>query len=178
MDYVLADGYMVSAATEHCSCEQVLRMPEGYVCYDPPRAAPPVGPLPARRPGEVTLGSFNNLAKITPEVVRVWAEILRRLPKGRLVLKYRGLGEKSVQQRYRELFAGCGVAPQQLLLLPPSTYGEYLAAYQHIDLALDPFPFSGSATTCEALWMGVPVVTYPGETFASRHSFSISPTWG
>jgi len=172
MDYLLADRYVVPEGTEQYYREQVLRMPEGYLCYDPPPAAPPVGSLPARAPGELTFGSFNNLGKINSAVVKVWADILRRLPNARLVLKYQGLGEEHMQQRYRELFAGCGVGPKQLMLLPPSRYGEYLATYQHIDLALDPFPFSGSATTCEALWMGVPVVTCPGETFAGRHSLS------
>ena len=137
--------------------------------------APPVGPLPAREPGAVTFGSFNNLAKITPEVARVWAEILRRLPESRLALKYQGSTMPACSSVIREVFAGCGVEPGRLILLPPSTYVEYLAAYQQIDLALDPFPFSGSATTCEALWMGVPVVTCPGETFASRHSLSTFP---
>ena len=171
MDYLLADRYMVAEGTERHYREEVLRMPDGYVCYRPPQTAPLVGPLPAREPGAVTFGSFNNLAKINSAVIKVWADILRRLPEARLVLKYWGLGEESVQRRYRELFAKWGVEPARLAL-PPSTYTEYLVAYQQIDVALDPFPFSGSATTCEALWMGVPVVTCPGETFASRHSLS------
>ena len=87
-------------------------------------------------------------------------------------MKYRGLGVPSVQRRYLDLFAAHGVAPQRLELLPSSPSSEYLAAYHQVDVALDPFPFSGSATTCEALWMGVPVVTCPGETFASRHSLT------
>ena len=157
---------------EHYYREQVLRMPDGYLCYDPPAAAPPVGPLPSLKNGYATFGSFNNLAKITPEVVAVWAEILRRSPTARLVLKYRGLGDPTVKRRYLDLFAAHGVEPQRLELLPSSSYAEYLAAYHQVDVALDPFPFSGSATTCEALWMGVPVVTCPGETFASRHSLS------
>ena len=122
--------------------------------------------------GYATFGSFNNLAKITPEVVAVWAEILRRAPAARLVLKYRGLGDPTVKRRYLDLFAAHGVEPQRLELLPSSSYAEYLATYHQVDVALDPFPFSGSATTCEALWMGVPVITCPGETFASRHSLS------
>ena len=172
MDYLLADRYMVPAGSEHHYREQVLRLSEGYVCYDPPPAAPPVGPLPGGRPGAITFASFNNLAKITPTVVRVWAEILRRLPHARLMLKYRGLGEEAVQRRYRDLLAGYGIEPGRLLLEPPSSYSQYLAAYRQVHVALDPFPFSGSVTTCEALWMGVPVVTCPGETFASRHSLS------
>ena len=87
-------------------------------------------------------------------------------------MKYRGLGDPTVQRRYFDLFAAQGIPPQRLELSPFSPYADYLAAYQQLDVALDPFPFSGSVTTCEALWMGVPVVTCPGETFASRHSLS------
>ena len=92
-------------------------------------------------------------------------------PRG-LVLKYRGLGDQTVKRRFLDLFAAHGVDPQRLDLLPWSSYADYLATYHQVDVALDPFPFSGSTTTCEALWMGVPVVTCPGETFASRHSLS------
>jgi predicted O-linked N-acetylglucosamine transferase (SPINDLY family) len=172
MDYLLADRYVVPEGTEQYYREHVLRMPDGYLCYDPPTAAPPVGPLPALAKGYTTFGSFNNLAKITPEVVAVWAKILHRAPTARSVLKYRGLGDPTVKQRYLDLFAAHDIGPQRLDLLPFGSYAEYLATYREVDVALDPFPFSGSATTCDALWMGVPVVTCPGETFASRHSLS------
>jgi predicted O-linked N-acetylglucosamine transferase (SPINDLY family) len=172
MDCLLADRHVVPQGAEPYYRERVLRMPDGYLCYDPPQQAPPAGPPPSSHKGYATFGSFNNPAKITPEVVAVWAEILRRMPAARLVLKYRGLGEASVKARYLDLFASHGVDPRRLDLLPWSSHAEYLAAYQQVDVALDPFPFSGSVTTCEALWMGVPVVTCPGETFASRHSLS------
>ena len=172
MDYLLADRHVVPVGTEQYYREHVLRMPDGYLCYDPPAAAPPVGPLPALAKGYTTFGSFNNLAKITPDVVAVWAKLLHRAPTARLVLKYRGLGDPTVKQRYLDLFAAHDVGPQRLELLPFGSYAEYLATYHEVDVALDPFPFSGSATTCDALWMGVPVVTCPGETFASRHSLS------
>jgi predicted O-linked N-acetylglucosamine transferase (SPINDLY family) len=172
MDYLLADRHVVPEGTEHFYRERVLRMPEGYLCYDPPDAAPPVGPLPSLTKGHTTFGSFNNPAKITPEVVAVWAEILHRTPTARLLLKYRGLGDATAKRRYLDLFASRDVAPQRLELSPWSSYAEYLATYHQVDVALDPFPFSGSVTTCEALWMGVPVITCPGETFASRHSLS------
>jgi predicted O-linked N-acetylglucosamine transferase (SPINDLY family) len=172
MDYLLADRYVVPEGTERYYREQVLRMPEGYLCYDPPGDAPPVGPLPSLAKGSVTFGSFNNPSKIAPEVVAVWAEILRRVPTARLVMKYSGLGDPAVKGRYLDLFAAGGVGPQRLELLPWSSYDDYLATYHEVDVALDPFPFSGGATTCEALWMGVPVVTCPLQTFASRHSLS------
>jgi predicted O-linked N-acetylglucosamine transferase (SPINDLY family) len=172
VDYLLADRHLIPPESEPYYRERVLRMPEGYVCYDPPAAAPPVGPLPALGRGYATFGSFNNLAKITPEVVARWAAILGRLPQSRLLMKYRGLGDASVAQRYRDLFAEGGVAAERLDLQPPAAYADYLATYQQVDVALDPFPFTGGATTCESLWMGVPVITCPGETFASRHTLS------
>ncbi len=172
MDYLLADRHVVPEGTEHYYRERVLRMPEGYLCYEPPDAAASVGPLPSLTKGYATFGSFNNPAKITAEVATVWAKILRRAPTARLILKYRGLGDPSVKRRYLDLFAAHGVEPHRLELLSWSSYADYLATYQQVDVALDPFPFSGSATTCEALWMGVPVITCPGETFASRHSLS------
>jgi predicted O-linked N-acetylglucosamine transferase (SPINDLY family) len=178
MDYLLADRHVIPEESEPFYREQILRMPEGYLCYDPPAAAPPVGPLPALARGGVTFGSFNNLAKITAEVVAVWAKILRRLPRSRLMLKYRGLGDESVRRRFLALFTAAGTPPQQLDLQPPTSHSEYLATYHQVDIALDPFPFSGGATTCEALWMGVPVLTCPGETFASRHALSYLSTIG
>jgi len=172
MDYLLADRHVAPEGSQPYYREQVLRMPDGFLCYEPPAAAPPVGPLPALENGHVTFGSFSNLAKITPEVVAVWADILRRAPAGRLVLKSGALGAETVKHRYLDLFANHGVEPQRLELLAASSYPEYLATYHQVDIVLDPFPFTGSTTTCESLWMGVPVVTCPGETFASRHSLS------
>jgi predicted O-linked N-acetylglucosamine transferase (SPINDLY family) len=166
MDYILADGCQIRPEEERHYCEQVLRLAGRYVCYDPPAEAPAVSPLPAR----VTFGSFNNPAKITPQVIETWAQVLQRLDRARLVLKYKGLDDPAVARRFAESFARQGIDPSRLEFRGWSTYDEYLADYRHIDLALDPFPFSGSATTCEALWMGVPVVTCPGATFASRHS--------
>jgi predicted O-linked N-acetylglucosamine transferase (SPINDLY family) len=172
MDYLLADRFMIPEGSDRNYRERVLRMPDGYLCYDPPDVAVPVGPQPSLEKGYATFASFSALAKVTPEVVAIWAEILRRAPTARLVLKCRGLGDPTVRRRYLDLFAARGVGPQRLEMLPPSSYAEYLATYHQVDIVLDSFPFSGSTTTCEALWMGVPVVTCPGETFASRHSLS------
>jgi predicted O-linked N-acetylglucosamine transferase (SPINDLY family) len=142
------------------------------VCYDPPGYASPVSPLPALQQGYVTFGCFNNPTKINRRVIEVWANVLSRLPKSRLVLKYKGMSTLSIAQRMADSFAVRGIDPQRLEFLGFSPHAESLAEYNRIDLALDPFPYSGGLTTCEALWMGVPVVTCPGETFASRHSLS------
>jgi predicted O-linked N-acetylglucosamine transferase (SPINDLY family) len=178
MDYLLADRQMIPEGSECYYRENVLRLPDGYLCYDPPDAAPPVGPLPALKNGYATFGSFNNRPKITCKVVEVWAKILDRVPQSRLVLKTQGLKDDSTANGLINEFASHRVDPQRIECLGWSSHETLLAEYGRINLALDPFPYNGGLTTCEALWMGVPVITCPGETFASRHSMSHLSTIG
>ena len=105
MDYILADSHTIPAGHEEWYRERVLRMPEGYVCYDPPNQAPEVGPLPASRNGYIRFGGLCNLAKINSQVVGVWAKVLNRVPGPRLMLKYHGLGVESIRRRYLNMFA-------------------------------------------------------------------------
>lgn len=172
IDYLIADRHEIPFDTESDYQEQILRMPDGYVCFDPPSYAPPVSSLPALEQDFVTFGSFNNPAKLTAAVIEVWAKILQRVPHSRLVLKYRGMSDLVVSGRMADLFASHGIDAGRVEFLGKSPHTQLLAEYGRIDLALDSFPYSGGLTTCEALWMGVPVVTCPGETFASRHSLS------
>ena len=172
MDCLIADRFHVPPHLEAHYRETILRMPDSSVCFDPPGEARGVGPLPAHARGYVTFGSFNNLAKLTPEVIATWAEILVRIPDSRLSLVTRGLGGDRTRNRIHAAFAAAGVDPQRVELRGKMLRSELFAAYNAIDVALDTFPYSGGMTTCEALWMGVPVVTCPSETFASRHSLS------
>jgi predicted O-linked N-acetylglucosamine transferase (SPINDLY family) len=172
MDYVLADRYEIPPEAEPHYVERVLRMPHAYVSYEAPDYAPAVFPLPALRNGYVTFASFNNPAKINTGVVEVWARILCRLPNARLVLKYRGMAEPACADRFVQMFATCGVGPGRVAFLGNSPHVDLLQHYNNIDIALDPFPYNGGLTTLEALWMGVPVITCPGETFAGRHSLT------
>lgn len=172
IDYILADRYVIPAHAESQYTERVLRLPNGYVCYDPPTAAPPVTSLPASDRGYVTFGSFNNPTKLCPQVIAMWAQVLRRIPGARLVLKYKWLDDSRVNERLAAEFAGHSIAAERVSFLGASPYSEFWRAYHDIDVALDTFPFNGGITTCDALWMGVPVITRPGQTFAARHSLS------
>jgi predicted O-linked N-acetylglucosamine transferase (SPINDLY family) len=172
IDYLIADRFHVPPGSEAFYRERILRLPDGYVCFDPPADAAEVGPLPAIANGYLTFGCFNNTAKISPEVIALWAEVLRRVPDSRLMLRYRWLGDDRTRNRYAARFVQKGIGPARLDFAGGLSPAELLATYNQVDVALDPFPYSGGLTTCEALWMGVPVLTCPGETFASRHSLS------
>ena len=172
MDWFLTDRWETPPALESLYSERMLRMPDGYVCYSPPPHAPDVVPPPMLRNGFVTFGCFNNTAKITRRAIGVWCEILRAVPESRLILKTHQLGDAPTATRFRESFIRFGIDPARVEARGSSPHRTFLASYNEIDIVLDPFPYSGGLTTCEALWMGVPTVTLPGEIFASRHSAS------
>jgi protein O-GlcNAc transferase len=113
------------------------------------------------------------LAKINDSVIGLWATIMNRVPRSRLLLKAHAFNETATCDRFRELFAAHGVGAERLMLRPNSPHAEMLAEYGDMDIALDPFPFTGGLTTCEALWQGVPVLTLRGETLVARQSSSI-----
>ncbi|WP_316976195.1 tetratricopeptide repeat protein [Shumkonia mesophila] len=172
MDYLLADRHHVPAGEEAHYGERVLRMPNGYICYAPPDDAPDVAPPPSKANGFVTFGCFNNPAKINDPLLDAWAEILGRLPGSRLFLKYQEMDDPITRQRVIERLEEHRIESARLTFEARSPHTELLAAYGRVDVALDTFPYAGGLTTCEALWMGVPVVTVTGATFAGRHSTS------
>jgi predicted O-linked N-acetylglucosamine transferase (SPINDLY family) len=172
MDWFLTDRWETPPALESLYSERMLRLPDGYVCYSPPPHAPDVVPAPVLGNGFVTFGCFNNIAKITPRAIEAWCAILHAVRGSRLVLKTHQLGDAPTAARFRESFERFGVDPSRVETRGSSPHRLFLASYNEIDIVLDPFPYSGGLTTCEALWMGVPTVTLPGEIFASRHSAS------
>jgi protein O-GlcNAc transferase len=170
MDFIIADRFHVPVGEDDAYREQVLRMPNGYISYTPPNIPPGRHTRDAAAP--VTFASFNNPSKINQPLVELWGGILSQVPRSRLLLKYRGFDNPDLQQRLFAWLASFGVAPDRLVFEGASPQQAMLARYRDVDLVLDTAPYSGGATTCEALAMGVPVVTFPGATFASRHSTS------
>lgn len=177
MDYRLTDEWLDPVGlTESQHTEQLLRIPGGSVAYMPHTNCPDVNTLPAQSSGVVTFGSLNKVEKLNLRVVQAWAEILRQVPGSRLLLKTKQLADPMVAGRLMGLFEAQGIEDTRLLLRPAS-HG-HMNAYHAIDIALDPFPFGGGATTCDALWMGVPVITHPGTRSAGRLSHCILNTIG
>jgi len=151
----------------------VICLPRDFVCYEPPAEAAALSSLPAlAKGGAVTFGSQNQLAKVTDEVIALWARVVREVPGSRLLLAGKAFNDASTQEVFRAKFAAEGIDGDRLLLRPGNTKLGVLHTYSEIDIALDPFPCAGGTTTCEALWMGVPVVSLYGERFGGRHSAS------
>jgi predicted O-linked N-acetylglucosamine transferase (SPINDLY family) len=169
MDYWLTDAVLHPPDTRERCTETLWRLPN-LVLHQPPVGAPEVAPLPFRQRGWITFGSFNNPAKLTPELIALWARILRSVPQARLRLKYMDwLDRPAIAGRIKARFAAHGIETERLLL-----DGGLLARPDHLalvgasDIMLDSFPFNGWTTTFEAMWMGVPVVTVAGDRFLGR----------
>jgi protein O-GlcNAc transferase len=170
MDYILMDAISAPPGDECFYSEALVRLPYGRFCYEAPAAAPPVVDPPCVKRGYVTFGSFNHIAKISAATVRLWADILEAVPASRLLLKWKSLSEESCRKRLIDAFAGAGISGDRLELRGYSPHHQMLAEYGDVDIALDPFPFAGGLTSCEALWMGVPVITLSGDRPAGRQT--------
>lgn len=171
MDYLLTDHGLSPRDTREQFTERLFHLPTFYL-HPPMINAPDVGALPALERGHVTFCSFNNPSKINDKVVAAWAKVLHAVTDSHLVLKYKNIFSNScVQRRFIELFQAQGVQADRLQFIGVDEPGEqHLARYAEVDIALDTFPFTGSTTTFEALWMGVPVITLMGDHMVARWS--------
>ncbi|MCL7462345.1 tetratricopeptide repeat protein [Pseudomonas sp. NW5] len=170
IDYLLSDPVESPEGDDAFYTEKLIRMPGDYICYEAPPHAPDVGPLPAQDNDYITLGCFNNPTKINTELMTQWALLMHELPHSRLFLKGAAYNSEALGERICQFMETQGISAERLIIEGYSPHLELLTAYNRVDIALDPWPYSGGLTTCEALLMGVPVVTLPGPTFAGRHS--------
>ncbi len=175
IDYWLSDVYADPPdETEQFYVEQIVRLAHGFNCYQPPLDCPKVSTLPVLSTRGVTFGSFNNIAKLSDWTIAVWSQVLTKLPEAKLMLKGRSLADQETRERIQQRFAEHGVTSERLELLGAfATESDHLTAYHRIDIALDTFPYNGHTTTCEALWMGVPVLTFAGKIHAGRVGVSL-----
>jgi protein O-GlcNAc transferase len=170
MDAVLLDPVHAPPGTETQFVESIIRLPHTRWCYQPVPFAPGVAPLPADRNGLITFGSFNNTAKYHPVVHELWAKLLLAVPNSRLILKWRTFHDEAFSASVLAQYTAQGIDASRVELRGPSFHAQVLEQYGDVDIALDPFPFSGGLTSCEALWMGVPVVTWPQSRVVSRQT--------
>jgi predicted O-linked N-acetylglucosamine transferase (SPINDLY family) len=167
MDYRLTDDFAdPPGMTEACYTESLVRLPGSFFCYQPDSRAPEVNPLPAIDRGFVTFGSFNKLQKVNVDVLATWATVLAQVADSRLLILGRQSGE--MVNRLHRVFAEHGVGAERVQFAKPRARCDYLALHHEVDVALDAFPFNGHTTTCEALWMGVPVVMLAGMSYVTR----------
>lgn len=179
MDYLLADNHYVHRGEEQYYTEQIIRLPDSWVCYTPPEYAAITTPQAVNsKERGVMLGNFGSPAKINSEMLEVWADILKKIPDASLLLKYRGMDNPSNIKRIKEQLAKKDIVESRIIIEGKTPHPEFLGRYHDVDIALDTLPYSGGLTTFEALWMGVPVVSVVGDTFAGRHSTSILNTLG
>jgi protein O-GlcNAc transferase len=154
--------------------EKLLRLPRCAWCYRPPLEMLEPNDLPAPAAGKITFGSFNHLSKVSSTTIELWAAVLRRVGGSGLVIKSVNLADEGARRLYHERFVAAGMSPERFELLGPAgSYLEHLQRYHRVDIALDTLPYNGTTTTCEALWMGVPVVTLTGPAHVSRVGTSL-----
>ncbi len=175
LDYIDAfvlDSWHVTNATHNQFVESIFLLEPIRWCYYPAFPAPLIEPPPVIKNGYITFGSFNNTLKYNPTVFELWSKILLAIPQSRLILKWRTFNDPEFKRKTIASFADLGIDSSRIELRGPSFHMQMLEEYRDIDIALDPFPFSGGVTSCEALYMGVPVITLPQERVVSRQTYA------
>ena len=170
IDFLITDPVSSPADGAQSFVERLIRMPSVRLCFTPPSFAPTVSPPPSSRGERIAFGSFTRADKIGEDVLAVWTRILAAVPGSALILKGETFKFPEVRARFERAFFDAGIDPARLDLRTPSSHEALLAEYADVDIALDPFPYNGGATTCDALWMGVPVVARLGSSMISRQS--------
>jgi predicted O-linked N-acetylglucosamine transferase (SPINDLY family) len=173
MDYLLGDPYVTPPEYDSHFTEKIWRLPKTRWCFTPPNVNIDIAELPALNNGHITFGCFNNLTKMNDKVVELWSKVLESIPSSRLLLKSKQFRDKSAQENVIQRFNIQGIKSERITLEGPEHREKYFAAYNRIDIALDPFPFTGGTTSVECLWMGVPVLTLAGDSLISRQGVGI-----
>ncbi len=172
MDYRLTDERAdPPGVTDRYYTEKLVRLPRAFFCYRPPDDAPAVSPLPALERGHVTFGSFNKFAKVTAATLDAWMRILERVPRSRLLVLASRDGQ--VESRLHALATSSSIDSSRIELFNSCEHASYMRLLAQADIGLDPFPFNGHTTTCDCVWMGVPVVMLQGQTYVTRFGSSV-----
>ena len=173
IDYILTDSIADPPGFQKFYTEKLALLPDGFLCYRPVDYARPVTSLPAERNGYITFGVLCNNRKINPNIMELWAEILKANKESRLLLSFRTGNDPDMRNYYFSEFERLGIPKQRVAICGGTHHAEHLKYYSEADIVLDTFPLNGATTTCEALWMGVPVISLVGELHVSRVGLSI-----
>jgi len=172
-DYLIGDSQVIPPEEEKFYCEKIVRVPGSYLTFEVTYPVPPVADAPCLTKGAITFGSLTSQYKITDQVIGAWSRILHQVPDSSLILRNGALGSPSARQFVHGLFERHHVSSERVRLDGPADHYRFLETYGEIDIALDTFPYNGGTTTTEAVWQGVPVVTFSGDRWVSRTSASI-----
>lgn len=178
MDYILCDPHAIPAHEAGHFVEEPWYLPDTRLCFTPPTDSILSGPLPALANGYITFACFNNLTKMTEPVVALWARVLQQVAGSRLLFKNRALADASTRESIRRRFAAHGIAAERLQMEEHASRHDYLLTYNRVDIALDPFPFTGATTSVEGLWMGVPFITLHGDRLVAHQGEGILHNMG
>ena len=170
IDYYIGDEIHTPKEFEGHFSEKVYRLRRNLTCFSPPDDAPPVAALPAEAAGYITFGCFGNPGKITDACIDLWSGLLKTVEDSRLILRYQRYEDPVVCQDFTQRFSNIGIEPSRINFEGSADYLDVLETYNRVDIALDTYPYSGTMTTMEALWMGVPVVTLAGNRTLARQA--------
>jgi predicted O-linked N-acetylglucosamine transferase (SPINDLY family) len=175
IDYRMVDAITdPPGVADALAVETLFRLDDGFLCYEPPEDAPAPVPPPCLTNGYVTFGSFNNQSKLSPSALETWARVLLAVPNARILFKGGFVIDPGARDRVLDAFTRHGVLAERIELVGYTDGpAEHQAVYNQVDIALDPFPYAGTTTTCETLWMGVPLVTLAGQAHAGRVGASL-----
>jgi protein O-GlcNAc transferase len=173
IDYIMVDNVISPPGEPHFFTEEPVRLPNSFLCFTPPADSPNIGPLPFEKNGYITFGCLNNPSKINQHLVSWWARLLQEVPDSKFLLRYMLYDDPLVAARVEKMFRLAGVPETRYQIFGGGGGTNFRNTYNSLDIALDTFPYNGTTTTCEALWMGVPVVTLYGDRFAARVGASL-----
>lgn len=172
IDYFISDEFTTPIWMQKYFTEKIVFLPHSRFCFLTPEYSPLVSLSPSEWRDSITFGAYNNIAKMSDAVLELWGEILKKVPKSRIILKWKSFRDQGVRETMYKRFEALGIKRYRILLRRDSRHGQMMADYSDVDIVLDTYPFNGGMTSLEALWMGVPIVTLSGKTPASRQTGS------
>ena len=178
IDYLLGERWMLPEAEAHLRSEEAWWLPDTALCFMPPDLPVSVGPLPAVANGHITFGCLNKADKVNAHVLECWGRILGAVPGSRLLLQSKPYGDSQLAGQYRARLAVLGIDASRVELIGSLSWREHIETYNRVDIALDPFPYNGTTTSVEGLWMGVPLLTVKGDRLVAHMGESILRAMG